>query len=150
MVGYFSADILGTPLERLLPERFRCRHGNHVQAFGIAGTSVRDMATMGPAIAEPVMLLDVVLQISASMGVTLYPQDGADADQLLRHASQAMYLAKQAGKNCCHMFDVVRDTAQGYGIARPMPAAALMDWVASWRPDPSWAGLPQPDVAAGA
>jgi hypothetical protein len=25
--------------------------------------------------------------------------------------------------------------AQGYGIARPMPAADLPDWVAGWRPD---------------
>ncbi len=33
------------------------------------------------------------------------------------------------------------ELAQGYGIARPMPAADLPAWVASWRPDPSWAGL---------
>jgi len=30
------------------------------------------------------------------------------------------------------------DLAQGYGIARPMPAAAVPDWVASWRPDAAW------------
>ncbi|MDP2107974.1 MAG: CZB domain-containing protein, partial [Rhodocyclaceae bacterium] len=30
------------------------------------------------------------------------------------------------------------DIAQGYGIARPMPAAALLDWVRNWRPDPLW------------
>ncbi len=29
--------------------------------------------------------------------------------------------------------------AQGYGIARPMPAAAFADWVKTWRPDPAWA-----------
>ena len=33
------------------------------------------------------------------------------------------------------------DLAQGYGIARPMPAQHLPDWVAGWRPDPAWAGL---------
>ncbi|RYG03061.1 MAG: diguanylate cyclase, partial [Chitinophagaceae bacterium] len=49
---------------------------------------------------------DRVLHVSASIGVTLYPQDGSDADQLMRHADQAMYLAKQAGKNCFHLFDV--------------------------------------------
>jgi hypothetical protein len=27
---------------------------------------------------------------------------------------------------------------QGYAIARPMPAAAIPDWLATWRPDPSW------------
>jgi len=30
------------------------------------------------------------------------------------------------------------DIAQGYGIARPMPAAQLPDWVANYRPDPEW------------
>jgi len=30
------------------------------------------------------------------------------------------------------------DQAQGYGIARPMPAAAVRDWVHAWRPDPAW------------
>jgi hypothetical protein len=30
------------------------------------------------------------------------------------------------------------ELAQGYGIARPMPAAALPDWIATWRPDAAW------------
>ncbi|MBI2748922.1 MAG: EAL domain-containing protein [Burkholderiales bacterium] len=51
------------------------------------------------------------LQVSASAGVTLYPQDDVDADLLLRHADQAMYLAKQSGKNRFHLFDVAQDTA---------------------------------------
>jgi predicted signal transduction protein with EAL and GGDEF domain len=51
------------------------------------------------------------MQVSASIGVTLYPQDGADADQLMRHADQAMYIAKQAGKNRYHVFDIVQDNA---------------------------------------
>jgi len=31
------------------------------------------------------------------------------------------------------------ELAQGYGIARPMPASDLPAWVQSWRPDPAWA-----------
>jgi diguanylate cyclase (GGDEF)-like protein/PAS domain S-box-containing protein len=61
--------------------------------------------------ADPVRLGDRTLQMSASIGVTLYPQDGADADQLLRHADQAMYLAKQSGRKRYHMFDVAQDAA---------------------------------------
>ncbi len=49
------------------------------------------------------------ISISASIGVTLYPQDGADADTLLRHADQAMYMAKQAGRNRYHLFDPEHD-----------------------------------------
>lgn len=47
----------------------------------------------------------VTLAVSASIGVTLYPQDNSDADLLLRHADQAMYSAKGSGKNRFHLFD---------------------------------------------
>ncbi|WP_428826346.1 EAL domain-containing protein [Azonexus sp. IMCC34842] len=49
------------------------------------------------------------IQISASIGVTLFPQDGSDSDTLLRHADQAMYAAKQAGRNRFHLFDPEND-----------------------------------------
>jgi diguanylate cyclase (GGDEF)-like protein/PAS domain S-box-containing protein len=61
------------------------------------------------AAADPVTVGDTVLHVTASIGVTLYPQDGADTDQLIRHADQAMYIAKQAGKNCYHLFDPILD-----------------------------------------
>jgi predicted signal transduction protein with EAL and GGDEF domain len=63
------------------------------------------------AAATPVNLNGDVMQVSASIGVTLYPQDGSDADQLMRHADQAMYVAKQEGKNCYRLFDTVRENA---------------------------------------
>jgi diguanylate cyclase (GGDEF)-like protein/PAS domain S-box-containing protein len=63
------------------------------------------------AAAEPVIVGDAVMKVSVSIGVTLYPQDGADADQLIRHADQAMYIAKQAGKNRYHLFDTAQDNA---------------------------------------
>ena len=63
------------------------------------------------AAAAPATVGNAVLHVSASIGVTLYPQDAADADQLMRHADQAMYQAKQAGKNRYHLFDVVQDVA---------------------------------------
>src|SRR5471032_3074258 len=37
--------------------------------------------------------------ISASVAIALYPSDAADPDQLLRHADQAMYAAKNGGRN---------------------------------------------------
>lgn len=43
--------------------------------------------------------------LSASIGVTVFPQDEADPDTLLRHADQAMLLAKQAGKGGCERYD---------------------------------------------
>ncbi len=49
------------------------------------------------------------INISASIGVTLYPNDNENADTLLRHADQAMYKAKQSGRNRFHLFDVSKD-----------------------------------------
>ena len=59
------------------------------------------------AVSQPIALEDKVLEVFASIGVTLYPEDDADADILLRHADQAMYMAKDAGKNGYHLFDPV-------------------------------------------
>ncbi|WP_158969451.1 EAL domain-containing protein [Paraglaciecola sp. L3A3] len=63
------------------------------------------------AASTPVKLANAVMQVSVSIGVTLYPQDGVDAEQLMRHADQAMYAAKQAGKNHYHLFDTEQDNA---------------------------------------
>jgi diguanylate cyclase (GGDEF)-like protein/PAS domain S-box-containing protein len=63
------------------------------------------------AAADPLFLREEMLHVSASIGVTLFPQDRADADQLIRHADQAMFLSKQAGKSRYHLFDVAEDVA---------------------------------------
>jgi diguanylate cyclase (GGDEF)-like protein/PAS domain S-box-containing protein len=62
------------------------------------------------AAAKPVHIDDHILQVSASIGVTFYPQgEPIDADQLLRQADQSMYQAKMAGKNRYHIFDTELD-----------------------------------------
>lgn len=58
------------------------------------------------AVAAPFTIENSAQQVSASIGVTLYPKDSVDADQLVRHADQAMYVAKQKGKNQYHFFDI--------------------------------------------
>lgn len=60
--------------------------------------------------AQPVPIGDALCEVSASIGVSYYPQgEDIDADQLLRQADQAMYRAKQAGKNRYHVFDTEKD-----------------------------------------
>jgi len=57
------------------------------------------------AAALPVSIDDAELQISASLGITFYPQGSdPDADTLLSQADLAMYQAKLAGKNCYRFF----------------------------------------------
>ena len=60
---------------------------------------------------EPITVNNVIFHLSASIGITIYPQDNANADQLVRHADQAMYVAKGSGKNCYHLFDTAQDDA---------------------------------------
>ena len=57
----------------------------------------------------PVDIEGEAVSVSASIGVTLCPPDDPDADTLLRHADQAMYRAKEQGKNCFHVFDPEQD-----------------------------------------
>lgn len=61
------------------------------------------------AIGESVSACGIQISISASIGVTLYPEDDEDPDTLLRHADQAMYQAKEAGKNRYQLFDPESD-----------------------------------------
>ncbi len=49
------------------------------------------------AIAAPSRLGDRVLQISASVGISIYPEDGEDADTLIDRADRAMFQAKRQG-----------------------------------------------------
>ena len=75
-----------------------------------ASDSVPMLTRLLAAAAQPVQSGDTTLQVSASLGVTFYPQtDEIDADQLLRQADQAMYQAKLAGKNRFHVFDADLD-----------------------------------------
>ncbi len=61
------------------------------------------------SVSAPLEIDGNTLAVSASIGVSLYPQDNSDADTLIRHADQAMYVAKDAGKNRFHLFDPESD-----------------------------------------
>ncbi len=78
--------------------------------LGDIESSVEALTRILAAAAQPVHIGSLKLQVSASLGVTFYPQStDIDADQLLRQADQAMYVAKQAGKNRYHVFDAEQD-----------------------------------------
>jgi diguanylate cyclase (GGDEF)-like protein/PAS domain S-box-containing protein len=50
-------------------------------------------------VVEPVVAGATSIEVSVSIGIAVYPYDGNDIDTLLRNADDAMYRAKQAGRN---------------------------------------------------
>ena len=87
---------------------------------------VHGMASVQPVIervleslAQPYSLAGEVPQVSASMGVALYPDHGATPDHLLRAADQAMYRAKRLGKS--------RACMAGDGVERAPAQEALIE-----------------------
>ena len=57
-------------------------------------------------LSEPFLLGEQNLYITPSIGITLYPEDGKEIEILLKNADQAMYSAKEKGRNCYHYFTV--------------------------------------------
>ncbi len=47
---------------------------------------------------------EVSITLAVSIGISIYPTDGIDANLLMKEADQAMYIIKQAGGNACHLF----------------------------------------------
>jgi diguanylate cyclase (GGDEF)-like protein/PAS domain S-box-containing protein len=77
------------------------------------------------------------VQVTASMGATVYPIDRSDADTLLRHADHAMYGAKQAGRNGYLFFDTEhrrRAEERVMAIGRVQEALDLQEFVLHYQP----------------
>ena len=60
----------------------------------------------------PFLIEQQEADLSASIGVAIFPDDVDDADMLIRRADQAMYIAKRQGKNRFHLFDSETDRQQ--------------------------------------
>jgi diguanylate cyclase (GGDEF)-like protein/PAS domain S-box-containing protein len=95
----------GDSVSRLGGDEFVVLLGNisHLEECEVALERIR------AALSQPFILAEGEANLSASIGVTLYPLDGADPDTLIRHADQAMYLAKQGGRNRYTLFDAEHD-----------------------------------------
>jgi diguanylate cyclase (GGDEF)-like protein/PAS domain S-box-containing protein len=79
------------------------------------------------AAAEEVKVDDQSIKVTASIGVTFYPQDEEiDEDGLIRQADQVMYQAKLGGRNCYRRFDPSQDqTIRGHYAGREQIRHAL-------------------------
>ncbi|MCE9680742.1 putative bifunctional diguanylate cyclase/phosphodiesterase [Halomonas alkalisoli] len=89
-------------------------------------------------IAEPIDIEEALLNVSGSIGVVHFsPEDEIEPEQLIRQADQAMYQAKQAGKNRFHIFDAEHDRAvRGHheSVERMRQALADDEFVLYYQP----------------
>ncbi|HEY8101350.1 MAG TPA: EAL domain-containing protein [Burkholderiaceae bacterium] len=59
---------------------------------------------IGDALRQPFDLSGHVVSVSASIGITIYPNDATDCNTLIRYADTAMYRAKEAGRDSFSFF----------------------------------------------
>jgi diguanylate cyclase (GGDEF)-like protein len=86
-----------------------CRQGG--DEFIIVLTNIKDLNDIGriaqnmlDAVCEPIEIEKQTFHTSASIGITLFPNDGGDFDTLLKNADTAMYQAKDSGRNAYRFF----------------------------------------------
>ena len=107
-------DLLREVADRL---QLGVRHGDTVARLGgdefvivlaclsRPGDAAAVVGKLLDALAPPVTLAGREVRVTASVGVSLYPDHGEDADALMRSADSAMYRVKSAGRNSHQMFD---------------------------------------------
>ena len=70
------------------------------------------------AVQQPLTIAGMPIDVSASIGIALYPDDGDDAESLLRNADSAMYRAKEAGRNTYQLCTDEMKTPRAWSACR--------------------------------
>ena len=106
--GHHVGDLLLAEVARRIEGVVReadvvARHGGDEFLIVLADLAGVDAAAAVAAkllasVAEPFMLEGHNIQVALSIGVSLFPRDGATPAELIRHADAAMYLAKSRGR----------------------------------------------------
>ena len=108
-LGHAAGDVLLKNVAReliqiLRPEDTVARFGG--DEFVLIATEVHDLVDVTDIaerivrrLSQPVMIENQEISVSASLGIALYPLDGASVEELLKNADAAMYHAKERGRN---------------------------------------------------
>ena len=62
------------------------------------------------SLVQPFFIVDELHYISASVGITFFPEDAIEIEDLLKNADQAMYCSKEKGRNCYSYFGATHET----------------------------------------
>ena len=114
-LGHHVGDALLQSVSQRLSEVVRagdtvCRQGG--DEFVVILNSIEDAQEVAhiverrliPLILKTHQVCDVSLHISCSVGIAIYPEDASDAEDLMRNADAAMYVAKAQGRNNFQFF----------------------------------------------
>jgi diguanylate cyclase (GGDEF)-like protein/PAS domain S-box-containing protein len=85
--------------------------GEHTSADQAAEYALSVAERIKTQLSEPFRLLEHIHHISTSIGITLFPNDGAGVDDLLKQADAAMYTAKAEGRNGVRFYEARMQTA---------------------------------------
>jgi EAL domain-containing protein (putative c-di-GMP-specific phosphodiesterase class I) len=81
-----------------------------IEEFTEAGQVAEVAKKVLDTVTRPFMLQGRECGVTASIGISLYPDDGKDADTLIKSADMAMYLVKQQGKNSFRFYSPQMNT----------------------------------------
>jgi len=119
-LGHAAGDVLLKVVANRLKECVResdtvARQGGDefiVVMENVQSTAEVKLATdrMQSRLAKPMLIEGQEIYVTASIGVSLFPQDAKQAAPLIRNADVAMYRAKQIGRNCVHFYHPGLDT----------------------------------------
>jgi len=96
----FSTSDLDESLARLGGDEFTIllsEISDNLDAGRVAGRILDKLS-------EPLRLTDLEVIVTSSIGVAVFPENGQDAETLLKNADTAMYFAKSSGRNCFQYF----------------------------------------------
>jgi diguanylate cyclase (GGDEF)-like protein len=81
------------------------------------------------AVAEPFEIENLTIEFGVGIGIAIAPNDGVQADELVRRADRALYRAKAAGRSCVRFFEPEMDThvEQRLQIERDLRSAIASD-----------------------
>ena len=113
-LGHAAGDALLQAVAKRLQDTVRksdsvCRQGGDEFVVLLAEVdsveaAARTASMLIEAVAEPYLIGGHRLHVSASIGLSIYPDDGLDVETLLRNADTAMYHAKKSGRNNYQVF----------------------------------------------